>query len=189
MKRAAHPERRLSDTALEKLRFGSMKFDLLPKHAKNRNKTGLTREKVNKMTPDQLKQLAEVGTVIAGLAALGALAFAMWQSVRQKKTEQIREWQRVVLYNILSQHGELKLHEIKGHYLDSVQQLQDGNLPRSDLQDSAIIREIIVLIGLNVVFQSNDGSYGLNVVYEDTVRAERDNFMLEFVKNEEQRRQ
>ena len=116
----------------------------------------------------QLPDWAYVATVGAAIVALLALVVTIAVHLMNIRKERRREWQRVGVFDILS-NGPLPLNEIDAAYGRLVQ--QKGDMPLREMKTEALKRELLRLVADGVVQRHRDETYALR---EETPADSRD---------------
>ncbi|MCG8313265.1 MAG: hypothetical protein MI976_08620 [Pseudomonadales bacterium] len=101
------------------------------------------------------KTLSTISVVIAS-AALAWSAY-IWNDDNTKN--KIRDWQTVVIFEIIDSSDGVTFDQIRGQYLDKSQQLEGYELQKEDISDGALQRILISLWGRMLVFKDFKGHY------------------------------
>src|SRR5438045_8057389 len=97
-------------------------------------------------------------------AAIATLAF-VWSLIlwrRGERAKRILSWQQVIVLQII-QKKKSSFKEIKAEYLRSYQQLKDINVPKKNIQDSALMMVLMGLLEKKLIVVSWDGANRENV--------------------------
>lgn len=132
-----------------------------------------------------LRDFAHLSISLSALVALMTFLFSQWERYKKEKSEELREWQSVLVFRILDKHGDLTFDEIKGVYLQFVQQNYSINIPAKEIQDDALLRVIIGLLEERKVHYSEDGTYGIDLARPDEREAINKNLVEMMTKKEE----
>jgi hypothetical protein len=107
---------------------------------------------------ERFKNVATGVSAVVGLIALLVSLFSLW---RQASTEQIRNWQEVVVFSIIMESGVngLKFEEIRSRYREEALAIKDLDLPREEIQESSLNRVLLNLMSKRIIAYTRSGKY------------------------------
>lgn len=117
-----------------------------------------------------------VQTVATIVAILGGL-LALYKYFSDRREQELREWQKVVIYKIFRQNEprSLSFNEILGYYRSEAQAFAAVNLKKKEISEDALRRVLLELVSSNIITLERNDTFSLK-----GVKAE----MLELVNRE-----
>ena len=119
-----------------------------------------------------LKEFAELGEALSMVVAALALCFAVYERRTREKDRRILEWQRVVVYGLIDS-GATTFNDLKVRYVTAASQFQDVEIPKGNIQDSALRLVLLALIRDRLVSQSSPDNFIVNTVSLEETRAKQ----------------
>lgn len=105
-------------------------------------------------------KIANWMTAVATLATAASLGLALYQHTQKEAKEEVAQWQRVLLYKIISEGNGVSFRDLKLRYVAEATQLQSFKLPAKEIQDDALRfnlldlqKDRLVILGLNGTYR------------------------------------
>ncbi len=117
----------------------------------------------------ELINIAYIATISASIIALSSLAFSSYKSLKNTRLEEIREWQRVVIFKTL-EDGNLTKKQIDAEYGRKAQEIE--NIPLREIKEDAVIREILRLQADGIIQRNPDETFSLRAETHSSLRDE-----------------
>lgn len=114
------------------------------------------------MTLADAQSLVEIAGTTIGI--LGGL-FGLYKYVTDKRENELREWQKVVIYKIFRQNQQLSslsFMDIREKYLREAQTFVDINLTKKEIGDDALRRILLELTSSSILSMGPLDSFRLN---------------------------
>lgn len=124
----------------------------------------------------KIELAAQIATAVSAVVAVVTLAITLLVIRSETRTRRIEDWQKVVVYSILSKAdlGGLSFEEIKRQYLNEVQTFGGFDIPKEAIQDSALNRVLMTLYATGVIERDKERQFTLRLVSPLRYRASID---------------
>lgn len=123
-------------------------------------------------------------TAISMLAAAAGLGLALYQHNQKELEKEVAQWQRVLIYKIVSEGNGVSFRDLKLRYVTEATQLQSFKLPAKEIQDDALRFNLLDLQKDRLVILGINGTYRPVVDIPDLQR----DLIISLVKTESSRK-
>ena len=106
-----------------------------------------------------MKNIKDTVWDVASIVGMLALLFSGYKYYESAKKNEINNWQRIVIFQIIEDTGGASFDNIKLSYLQFAQQLDSFELPKSEIQDGALRRLLLNLLREKTVVLDLDNKY------------------------------
>lgn len=112
------------------------------------------------MNLDKAAKLATAASALVAVATMVASSIVWYRNIQE---ERIRDWQTTVVYSILSKapRAGLKFEEVRSEYIKEAQAWASFDIPKKEIQESALRRVLLGLHSHHVVEVDVDGHYAV----------------------------
>jgi hypothetical protein len=100
----------------------------------------------------QLAEIGEASAIIAAAAALIGLWLTFRESMARSREKEVLDWQKVIVYDIVSGRGPIRPQDILGFYLDQEQLFGISALKGKLLRGEALESILLSLVADNAIF-------------------------------------
>jgi hypothetical protein len=119
-------------------------------------------------------------TAISTFAAAAGLGLALYQHNQKEGEKEVSQWQRVVIYRIVSEADGVTFQQLKQRYVTEATQLQSFRLPAREIQDDRLHLNLLELQKDRLISLGMNGMYRALVDIPDLQR----DLLASFVKAE-----
>jgi hypothetical protein len=126
---------------LQKSLFGALFFVIFTCSASSAQTSNPPSEKQDSLIKDVIQSTATVIGVAGGILGL-------YRYLSEKREKEVREWQKVVIYRIFQEEGEIEplaFSRVQEKYLDKAQTLRDFNLSKKEISEDSLQRVLLEL--------------------------------------------
>jgi hypothetical protein len=136
-----------------------------------------------------LQQIAYVAAISSGFVAVFTIIFAIYQYTRKNYAEELRKWQKVVIYNMILEEPGITYAGIVAKYVAESSRFQTFKLKKKDIQNDELDRVLMELIQYGLISIDANRDKKLSGFYTiNTERHTHDSELLDFYKYESKKR-
>ena len=109
----------------------------------------------------RLQTAANLGTTISAIVGVIILIVTIIQIRDRAEAEMISQWQEVVVFSIINQHGTdgVSFEEIRADYLNEVELFQ---IPKEPIEDTVLKRVVLRLLSQAVIGVDSGRNFSIN---------------------------